>query len=400
MNTDFLLNYISERLSTQLTVYDHSQQTVTATYCRAPELANELFLSPTLIAQLVHYRNQSVPNIASLNLVYLFGIIAIDQKTIIVGPIKNNHQYQFNKELTSNDQDVIPAEATPYLNLNRLTDSLVLIHNLCHEFEVITEEVLLQNLSKNLSVIKQKYLDLLFQTRERSAPHNPYSQEVREISYVTTGDIVKLKQEWAATYSGNLGILGPTPLRSARNLGIVFITLISRAAMRGGLNSEMAYSLSDTYINEIEKKETPEAIYHLAKHAETEYTLLVKEARSDLTHSIPDKGYLHPYVSQAQKIISTNLHKNLTIPLIANQIGIHPDYLSRIFKQDTGQTIQIFMTQQKIRYAESLLVASPRSISEIATNIGYTSQSYFTSIFKKVTGYTPHQYRQQFSHSL
>lgn len=397
MNLSFLLRYLSDRLSTQVLLYNSQTKNLVQQECRSNELKQTLTLTPQAIQQLASYQNESVPNIVVANTAFVFGIVSVNESTLIVGPIKSQSNYQFNKNIAITDFGTVKLEHVPKLNLNRFVDSLHLAHNLFHTFELITEDILLQNFSEDMSVMKQKYLSLLFKTRERDDIHNPYTQEVREMNSVTAGDVVALKQSWIEAYNGKLGILAPTPLRSAKNLGIVLITIVSRAAMRGGLNSEIAYSLSDTFINEIEHQETIEAIYHLAKHAEIEYTLLVKESQTATTIHTQENRYMHPYVIQGQQYIYANLHRNLMVTDVATVVNVHPNYFSRIFKQDTGLTVQELVTQQKIRYAEQLLVASTKTISEISTNIGYNSQSYFTKVFRNVTGYTPHAYRRQFS---
>ena len=84
--------------------------------------------------------------------------------------------------------------------------------------------------------------------------NNPYDQEIREAASIRNGDPEQLKQAWEEDYTGKLGVLAKTTLRNFQNLGIVLVTLGSRAAMEGGVTPELAYSLSDSYIQKIEEK--------------------------------------------------------------------------------------------------------------------------------------------------
>ena len=79
-------------------------------------------------------------------------------------------------------------------------------------------------------------------------------QEIREAASIRNGDPEQLKRAWEEDYTGKLGVLAKTTLRNFQNLGIVLVTLGSRAAMEGGVTPELAYSLSDSYIQKIEEK--------------------------------------------------------------------------------------------------------------------------------------------------
>ena len=70
-------------------------------------------------------------------------------------------------------------------------------------------------------------------------------------------------------------------------------------------------------------------------------------------------------------------------------------YLSTKFKKETGMTLSQYIQEQKIGKAKSLLKSTDRSILEIATYLGFSSQGYFQNVFKKLTGMTPKDYRNQ-----
>jgi two-component system response regulator YesN len=79
---------------------------------------------------------------------------------------------------------------------------------------------------------------------------------------------------------------------------------------------------------------------------------------------------------------------------VAEQFGINPSYLSRIFKKISGQSFVQFTANLKIEKAKHSLLSSTLSINEIAEAVGYTERT-FGRVFKNLTGSTPANYRVQ-----
>jgi AraC-like DNA-binding protein len=78
---------------------------------------------------------------------------------------------------------------------------------------------------------------------------------------------------------------------------------------------------------------------------------------------------------------------------LAKLVGLHPNYLCSVFKEETGQTLFAYLNDVRIREAKRLLEFTDLSISQIAEEIGMSSHSYFSRQFKLTTGLTPRQYR-------
>ena len=78
---------------------------------------------------------------------------------------------------------------------------------------------------------------------------------------------------------------------------------------------------------------------------------------------------------------------------LAKEVSLSPKYLSDRFRRETGQTLHSYIQEQKIREAKNLLRHTDDSLSEISQLLNFSSQSYFTSVFRKNTKLTPRQYR-------
>ena len=107
------------------------------------------------------------------------------------------------------------------------------------------------------------------------------------------------------------------------------------------------------------------------------------------TASIPSK------VLEAVSYIHLNLKENLSVMHLAERANQHPDYFSRVFQQATGERPINFIHEKRIERAQYLLTTTNMPYDEIATETGFETTPYFSRIFKKVSGMTPGQYRQQ-----
>lgn len=100
-------------------------------------------------------------------------------------------------------------------------------------------------------------------------------------------------------------------------------------------------------------------------------------------------------VQRAITIIQNRYHEPLKLTEIARELYVHPSYLSRIFSEETKQSFSEFLLRYRIKIAQELLVNKPWSIQKISDICGFSSQHYFSASFKKITGMTPAQYRNQ-----
>ena len=101
----------------------------------------------------------------------------------------------------------------------------------------------------------------------------------------------------------------------------------------------------------------------------------------------------NPLISKALLYIEQYCHESLSLQDIAAHVGLNPSYFSRIFKQITGDSVTTCITKYRISKAKELLADDSMRLSEIAEGTGFNDVSYFSNTFKKMTGYTPSDYR-------
>jgi len=99
-------------------------------------------------------------------------------------------------------------------------------------------------------------------------------------------------------------------------------------------------------------------------------------------------------VDKAKRFIQQNYTRNITREDIALNVFLAPDYLSKIFKIQTGMYIKDYINELRIEKAKELLIHSNSSISNITSEIGFENFSYFSTVFKKTTGESPYAFRK------
>ena len=93
-------------------------------------------------------------------------------------------------------------------------------------------------------------------------------------------------------------------------------------------------------------------------------------------------------------MIRENLLTGIEWDEIAGRLGYNPHYLSSKFKKEMGISFRNYIAQQKIEYAKTILPTSDISICDLAEMLGFSSESYFSRTFRKLTGTSPREYRK------
>ncbi|WP_347835684.1 helix-turn-helix transcriptional regulator [Gracilibacillus sp. JCM 18860] len=101
-----------------------------------------------------------------------------------------------------------------------------------------------------------------------------------------------------------------------------------------------------------------------------------------------------PIVKQALTIMRRNYcRSDLTLELVAENLHVSTVYLSKMIKQELGQSYVQIVANMRIRRAKELLKDSDLNIRDIAEKVGFDSQHYFSTAFKKKEGVSPKQYK-------
>jgi len=111
--------------------------------------------------------------------------------------------------------------------------------------------------------------------------------------------------------------------------------------------------------------------------------------------SIPAPELARSKLKIVKQYIYDNYGSDLSIEVLAGQVYIHPNYLSRIFKRDTGCNLNKFIKAYRMEKAKEMLETTQKKVSAIGSAVGYQNSSYFCQTFSDYFGISPEKYRQK-----
>lgn len=151
---------------------------------------------------------------------------------------------------------------------------------------------------------------------------------------------------------------------------------------------EEAFNLSDVMIRQIEETDARDSLTKLEYEMANCFIDTLKNA---------EKLEYSPLVNKAITYIHREIFNDtLSLDKISEFAGVHPGYLSKVFKESVGITIPEYINRKKIEDSKYFLLHTNSRLSEIAQMFGYCNQSYYTSLFKKYVGATPGQYKNRY----
>lgn len=110
---------------------------------------------------------------------------------------------------------------------------------------------------------------------------------------------------------------------------------------------------------------------------------------------IPKEESHKSVVALVKHYAAEHIREDITREKLAEQFYMNADYLGKLFKRETGESLGYFLMMEKLKEAKRLLLATDKTVGEICAELGYENFSYFSRIFGKYIGCTPREYRKQ-----
>lgn len=247
----------------------------------------------------------------------------------------------------------------------------------------------MKNISSKDSII-QRYFAARVENKQNYFAHPSYFLEQQLMDCMGRGDEEEAIKVLDQINSTERAKLAEDPVRSLKNSLICSCTLYTRSIIKGGALPEDAFSLSDVYILQIEKMKSIPEIKKLEYDMVSSFIDSLKSAKR------PVYNYV---VNRAITFIDQEILNDFSVERIAKFAGVHPGYLSKVFKESVGITIPEYINHKRMEESKYFLLHSKLSLSDIAHLFKYCNQSYYTSLFKKYMGVTPRQFRNIKSNS-
>ena len=217
--------------------------------------------------------------------------------------------------------------------------------------------------------------------------HNTLAIEDALMEIVRRGDTAALKSWLSQAPAVQGGMIAKDQLRQLKNTFIVAATLASRAAIRGGMREDDAFSLSDAYIQRVELLTGYSKIMNLQYNMILEFTEQVEQLHRG--------KHATKLTLDVANYVRHHLSESISVDALAEELFLSRPYLSAKFKQETGQTLTDYILNEKTEEAKRLLRWSDKTASAIAAYLGFSSHGHFCKVFKKYAGLTPQEYRDK-----
>lgn len=390
LTTEQLCRRIIRLIHAPIRIYD-SEGYLIRVFVDKGEQQDPLVCDEVLLARLMALGSEDGPRLHLESDEIIYGVICNENNGYILGPccLGRDAVAAAKALVRRHKMDAKVPYRVTRVTMDFFCETLLLLYEHLTDRTMNVNELYLQCFGgKELEQQMQgKLLEVFYDLRETNTVHNPYSQELREQESIRTGDLEGLYRAFQESYTGRIGTLSRDPLRHAKNIVIVLIALASRSAMAGGLLPEVAYTMSDAFIQQVEELTSIGEVGALGRQAEIEYCAAVAR--------LAETGGKKPLVTRCKALVTERLHARLSVKDLAALLDITPEYLSRLFLNEEGVKLSEYILREKVRVSKGQLVYTDESYEAIAHSLGFATQSHFGQVFKKYTGMTPKQYREQ-----
>ncbi len=179
------------------------------------------------------------------------------------------------------------------------------------------------------------------------------------------------------------------PVRQTKEHVRLLLFLCSRAALLAGLPPHLAYTLQDTYLQDIEAAVSAAKIRDIGQTVFRDFADRVQNTKAQSAVSMP--------IRDICDYIRLHCTEKYSIADLGRQAGYAEYYFSKKFKKETGMSVNDFIKQAKIEHAKKLLLDKTSSIQQISEALQFCSQSYFAEVFQHFTGMSPGDYRNRYA---
>ena len=233
----------------------------------------------------------------------------------------------------------------------------------------------------------------LYLQRQEEFVRADYKTEFKQYNRIKNGDVEGVRERFKIArkkFQEGRGNLSDDPLRSMIYHLVTAVAVISRMCIDTGMDVDTAYTLGDIYIRRADKAKSIEEVLDITAEMQIDYATRMRDLKKVDAISI--------HIRRSIDYIYDNLQRQITVNELAEREGLSPGYFSKLFIKEVGTNVNQFINDAKIRAAENMLRYSDFPILDISISLGFSSQSAFSSVFKKITGMTPKIYRDKFYH--
>ncbi|WP_373216683.1 response regulator [Ruminococcus sp. 5_1_39BFAA] len=165
----------------------------------------------------------------------------------------------------------------------------------------------------------------------------------------------------------------------------VLLEILMENCQKRNVSYETVFGTETLSFDVFDKMNTPDSVLQWFQNC---FSRLVEASDMDApSYSVRIRNILH--------YIKNNYQQDISLETVADTFWLHKVYLAKIFKQETGKSVNEYIRNVRIEKAKELLLKDYIKINEIVTATGFNNPQSFYTIFKKYVGMTPGEYRDQ-----
>lgn len=221
---------------------------------------------------------------------------------------------------------------------------------------------------------------------EEEMPFNGAVSESKLLYFMQNGMLDELKSFWKQIFPERLLTQHFGSLREMKDHCLLSLGIIAHASMNSGIPADTNFNLRSIYTRKIESCTSAREVIDMR------YTILCDftERNSQTKYQISND----PFIGRAMRYVTEHIDRPVSLAEVCDRLNVNKSYFCTKFKETMGMGFSDFIHQEKIKKAKQLLLYTDKPLVEIANFLSFSSQGYFQSIFKKVTGMTPAQFRK------
>ncbi len=177
------------------------------------------------------------------------------------------------------------------------------------------------------------------------------------------------------------------PIRDAKNTVIILTAQCCNAAIEGGLSIRKAKEMENEYIRRAESCTTVTELMTLDRKMLEDFIIQVRRTN--------ENPLISPAIREGCDFIRANIMKSFTLADVAKHVGYTEYYFTRKFNKEMGIRVNDFVKEAKVEYAKIQLLTTSQGIQEISDTLNFGNRTYFSKVFREITGMTPAAFRSQ-----
>lgn len=324
--------------------------------------------------------------------IYYIGFCDKEEHFFIFGPA-SAETLSFVQQVTYRKRHHVSNQKyqVPKVSFAKSLNGVALVYYMLTGMQITEAEIMkASKVESDSNIASSEILTYEIQNTTEHKQHLAYQEEVRWLTSIENGTLETKEKRMTPENLKKVEQIGTlassNSLKQFEYMVVTSAALATRAAIRGGVNAYEAYQLSEIFMQKTSKCTSVMEMLQIHMEISETFTKLVCDARKNRNSDC---------VEQCKDYIARHRTKKFSLNDVAEAIGKNPSYLSRIFSEQTGMTMQDYALNLRLEAAANILQYSNENVGNIAEYLNFPSQSYFGERFKKKYGVTPAEYRKQ-----